>query len=72
MKELNIRIYYPDRFKSKEVLSAVRDYLMELINTLDGRLAYRVEDIKDDYIKIILPGDKNYKNVNIILGVKYE
>ena len=48
MKELNIRIDYLDRFKSKEVLSAVRDYLMELVSALEGRLAYRVEDIKDD------------------------
>ena len=50
MKELNIRIEYPDRFKSKEVLYAVRDYLIELVNALEGRLAYRVEDIKDDWI----------------------
>ena len=48
MKELNIRIDYPNRFKSKEVLYAVRDYLMELVNSLEGRLAYRVEDVKDD------------------------
>ena len=48
MKELNIRIYYSDRFKSKEVLSAARDYLMELVSALEGRLAYRVEDIKDN------------------------
>ena len=48
MKELNIRIDYPNRFKSKEVLSAVRDYLMELVNALEDRLTYRVEDIKED------------------------
>ena len=48
MKELNIRIEYPDRFKSKEVLYAVRDYLIELVNALEGRLSYRVEDIKDN------------------------
>ena len=48
MKELNIRIYYPNRLKSKEVLYAVRDYLMELVNALEGKLAYRVEDVKDD------------------------
>ena len=36
------------KIKSKEVLSAVRDYLMELVSALEGRLAYRVEDIKDD------------------------
>lgn len=48
MKELNIRIEYPDKYKSKEVLDAVRDYLIELTSALGGKIAYRVEDIKDD------------------------
>ena len=48
MKELNIRIEYPDKYKSKEVLDAVRDDLIELTSALGGRIAYRVEDIKDD------------------------
>ena len=48
MKELNIRIEYPNKYKSKEVLEAVHDYLIELTSALGAKIAYRVEDIKDD------------------------
>ena len=62
MKELNIRIEYPDKYKSKEVLDAVRDYLIELTSALGGRIAYRVEDIKDDNnLRIYSKDNKNNK-----------
>lgn len=59
MKELNIRIEYPSSFKSQEVLSAVRDYLIELADAIGARISYKVEDIND----IIDYGKENGRNI---------
>ena len=59
MKELNIRIEYPNSFKSQEVLSAVRDYLIELAEAIGARISYKVEDIND----IVDYGKENRRNI---------